>query len=145
REAAGDLGIAAITVEVGNPLRFQARLIRDSLAGIRNVLSELDMIPEEVDPPGDAPVFCTSSRWIYASHGGLLEVFPDVTDEVEEGQLIARVSNVFGDVIADYHAPVSGVIVGRSTNPICQTGSRVAHIGVPASRAQLKRWGVANV
>jgi predicted deacylase len=145
REAAADRGIVAITVEVGNPLRFQRRLIRDSLAGIKNVLSTLEMIPDEVDPPGDPPVFCTGSRWIYAQHGGLLEVFPDVTDEVEEGELIARVSNVFGDLVAEYRSPVNGVIIGRSTNPICQTGARVAHVGVPATRAQLKRWGVSAV
>ncbi|NVB41673.1 succinylglutamate desuccinylase/aspartoacylase family protein [Pseudenhygromyxa sp. WMMC2535] len=143
REAAGELGISAITVEVGNPLRFQARLIRDSLAGVRNVLSELQMIPDAVDPPGDPPVFCSGSSWIYAHHGGLLRVYPDVTDEVEEGEVIASVTNVFGDVIAEYRSPISGVIVGRSTNPICQTGARVAHIANPASRAQLKRWGVA--
>lgn len=144
REAAGARGVASITVEVGNPLRFQARLIRDSLAGIRNVLSELEMIPDEVEPPGDPPVFCARSKWIYAQHGGLLQVFPDVTDEVEEGERIARVTNVFGDVIAEYHSPVNGVVVGRSTNPICQTGARIAHIGVPAKRSQLKRWGVAS-
>lgn len=145
REAAADRGIAAITVEVGNPLRFQSRLIRDSLQGIKNVLSELKMIPDDVDPPGDAPVFCVSSSWIYAQHGGLLRVFPDVTDEVAEGELLAQVSNVFGDVIGEYRSPSDGVVVGRSTNPICQTGARIVHIGVPATRAQLKRWGVAAV
>jgi predicted deacylase len=145
REAAADRDIVSITVEVGNPLRFQSRLIRDSLAGIKNVLSSLKMVPIEMDPPGDPPVFCTSSRWLYAQHGGLLEVFPDVCDEVEEGEVIARVSNVFGDLVAEYRSPFTGIVVGRSTNPICQTGSRVAHIGVPATRSQLKRWGVSAV
>jgi predicted deacylase len=145
REAAADRDIVAITVEVGNPLRFQSRLIRDSLAGIKNVLSTLNMVPDEVDPPGDPPIFCTDSCWIYAQHGGLLQVFPDITDEIEEGELIARVTNVFGDEVAEYRSPVGGIIVGRSTNPICQTGARVAHIGVPATRAQLKRWGVSAI
>lgn len=62
-----------------------------------------------------------------------------------EGEVIARVSNVFGDLIAEYRSAVTGIVVGRSTNPICQTGARVAHIGVPATRAQLKRWGVSAV
>lgn len=145
REAAGDRNIVAITVEVGNPLRFQPRLIRESVAGIKNVLATLDMIPDGVEPPGDVPVFCTGSRWIYAAHGGLLEVFPDVTDEVAEGETLARVSNVFGDVIAEYVSPMDGIVVGRSVNPICQTGARVVHIGRPATRGQLARWGVSEL
>lgn len=145
REAAADRDIVAITVEVGNPLRFQSRLIRESLAGIRNVLSTLAMIPDDPDPPGEPPIFCTDSRWLYAEHGGLLEVFPELTDEVEEGELVARISNVFGDLVAEYRSPAAGIIVGRSTNPICQTGARIAHVGALASRAQLKRWGVSSI
>lgn len=143
REAAVDRDIVAITVEIGNPLRFQPRLIRESLAGINNMLSTLEMIDTAVEPPGDPPIFCCDSGWIFAEHGGLLEVFPDVTDEVAAGESIARVSNVFGDVVAEYRSPAAGIIVGRSTNPICQTGARVAHLGIPASREQLERWGVS--
>ena len=142
REAAADRDIVAITVEIGNPLRFQPRLIRDSLAGIKNVLTTLGMIGGEVELPGHRPIFCAKSSWIYAEHGGLLEVFPDVTDAVAAGERIAAVANVFGDPIAEYRSPADGVVVGRSTNPICQTGARIAHLGIPASAEQLARWGV---
>lgn len=66
---------------------------------------------------------------------------PDLTDEVGEGETLARVSNVFGDVIAEYVSPIDGVVVGRSVNPIYQTGARVVHIGRPATHAQFERWG----
>src|SRR5690606_7085540 len=47
RGAAEDLGIAAITVEVGDPNRFQKGMIRSGLAGIHNVLQYLDMTEGE--------------------------------------------------------------------------------------------------
>lgn len=131
RAAAMERGIPAITVEVGDPLRFQRRLIRDSLAGVRSVMAHLGMIPPPGDPePENAPIVCVRSYWIHARHGGLIEVLPGVTDRVQAGERIARVRNVFGDPVAEYHAPEAGVVVGRSTNPVGDTGARLLHLGI---------------
>lgn len=141
RDAAMEMGIAAITVEVGDPLRFQRRMIRDSLFGIRAILHEFGFIP--VPPDGheddDVPVVCSRSKWIYADNGGLLEVLPALTDFVREGEPIALLRNPFGDVLATYTAPAGGVVVGKSTNPVCRTGSRILHLGVPTDSDQFGR------
>ncbi|WP_428266066.1 succinylglutamate desuccinylase/aspartoacylase family protein [Haliangium sp.] len=132
RGMAMEQGIAAITVEVGNPLRFQRRLITGSFDGVLRVMAHLGMIDEAPPMPGEAPVVCARSRWTYAQHGGLLEVFVSPADEVEAGQALARVTSVFGDEIAVYRAAERAVVVGISTNPICETGARVVHLGIPA-------------
>ena len=124
-------GVPAITVEVGDPLRFQSRLIRDSLHGVLSVMAELGLIHDAEVEPDNEPIVCRRSYWMFAEHGGLLEVKPPAGARVVEGEQIALVRNVFGDIIARYHAPEAGVIVGRSTNPICETGSRLVHLGVP--------------
>ena len=133
RDAAMEMGIAAITVEVGDPLRFQRRMIRDSLHGLRAILHEFGLLDNApADAEDDEPtVVCGSSAWIHADAGGLLEVLPNTADAVEEGETIARLRNPFGDVLATYRAPHAGVVVGKSTNPVCRTGSRVLHLGVP--------------
>ena len=136
RDAAMELGIAAITVEVGDPLRFQRRMIRDSLFGIRAILDEFGFVPNA--PSGvtdEPPVVCSRSKWIYADDGGLLEVLPDLAELVREGDPIARLRNPFGDVLATYRAPFEGVVVGKSTNPVCRTGSRILHLGLPTDAA----------
>lgn len=129
RGAAHDRGIPAITVEVGNPLRFEPAKIRDSLLGIKNVLASLEMIDHPIVTDDDA-VECSRSFWIYAQHGGLLEVLPQLLQRIVKGEPIARVRNIFGDVLAEYTAPNDGIVVGRATNPVCQTGARVLHLGV---------------
>ncbi|MFN3184823.1 MAG: succinylglutamate desuccinylase/aspartoacylase family protein [Nannocystaceae bacterium] len=132
RDAAMDMGISAITVEVGDPLRFQRRMIRDSLDGVRAILHEYDFLPDAVPEEDDEPpVVCASSKWIYADGGGLLEVLPDLAALVRKGEPIARLRNPFGDILATYEAPHEGVIVGKSTNPVCRTGSRIVHLGSP--------------
>lgn len=132
RDAAMEMGISAITVEVGDPLRFQRRMIRDSLHGMRAILHEYGFLPSgPVDDEDDPPVVCRGSKWIYADDGGLLEVLPDLAEMVRKGDPIARLRNPFGDILATYEAPHDGVVVGKSTNPVCRTGSRIVHLGSP--------------
>ena len=132
RDAAMEMGIAAITVEVGDPLRFQRRMIRDSVYGLRAIIHEFGFLPNvHLDGTDEPPVVCDSSKWIYTDEGGLLEVLPELADNVAMGDPIARLRNPFGDVLATYRAPYDGVVVGKSTNPVCRTGSRVLHLGRP--------------
>jgi predicted deacylase len=137
RDAAMDRGIAAITVEVGDPLRFQKRLIRGSLHGLRSVLHDMGMLDAVEEVLTHEPVLCGKSYWLYAQHGGLLDVLPGPADEIEKDAVIARVRNVYGDTIAVYRAPERAVIVGRSTNPICTPGSRIAHLGIACALADI--------
>jgi predicted deacylase len=133
RGAAAEKGIPAITLEVGNPNTFQKGLIRDGLSGIRNVLNYFGMSNIAIDKNGsEETVLCKNSYWMYCDTGGVLNVLPDVTDKVIKGQTIATVSNIFGDRIKEYHAPEDGVVIGKSVNPINQTGGRILHLGICA-------------
>lgn len=129
RGCADELGIPAITVEIGNPQRFQPVFVKRAVAGMRAVLSDVGMLPKRSIGELPDPIVCHRSNWLYTDHGGLLEVFPKVVDRVEEGQPIARLTNVFGDVIREYRAPWSGVIIGKSVDPVAETGARLVHLG----------------
>ena len=130
RGTVNEMGIPAITLEVGNPNTFQKGLIRDGLTGIHNVLSHLGITEGEIEEPEEETVLCSKSYWIYTDTGGIMTVHPDVTELVKEGQVIATMRNVFGDVIREYKAPENGVIIGKSVNPINQTGGRILHLGI---------------
>ena len=130
RAAATDLGIHAITLEVGDPNKFQKGMIRSGLEGIFNVMSFLKMIDDEITVRKEEVVTCQKSYWIYADRGGVLEVYPDVTDMVKQGEEIAVIRNVFGEKIKSYVAPEDGIVIGKSTHPIGQTGSRILHLGI---------------
>jgi hypothetical protein len=49
---------------------------------------------------------------------------------VEKNQVIATMRNIFGDLITDYKAPHGGIVIGKSINPINQTGGRILHLGL---------------
>lgn len=130
RKAAEDLGIPAITVEVGDPQVFQKKHIRPSTFGVVNVMNELGMIKAEDEEIDEPDFICKRSFWIHAENGGVLEVFPKLASKVLKGDLIATIRNIYGEVVEQIYAPEDGVVVGKSTNPVCHTGSRVLHLGV---------------
>ncbi len=131
RGAANALGIHAITLEVGNPHTFQKGMIRDGLTGLYNLLHYLEMVSSEIEEPETEPIICKSSQWLYTDEGGLLTVLPPVAARVKKGEIIARIHNVFGDVVREYFAPSDGVIIGKEVNPVNQTGGRMLHLGIP--------------
>jgi predicted deacylase len=131
RSAAAERGIHAITVEAGDPHKFQKGMIRSAITGIMNVMRELNMIVDTmITPDEEPPVICNRSYWLYTNVGGVLEVFPKNLDRVKAGDRIAIVRNMFGDLICEYFAPEDGIVVGRSVNPVNQTGSRILHLGI---------------
>jgi predicted deacylase len=47
---------------------------------------------------------------IYTRTGGVLEVYPGVNNTVKKGDLIARIKNIFGNVVDEYFAPCAGIV-----------------------------------
>ncbi|MFK8005640.1 MAG: succinylglutamate desuccinylase/aspartoacylase family protein [Saprospiraceae bacterium] len=130
RGTADEMGIKAITLEVGNPNTFQKGLIRDGLTGIHNVLGHFGMQDCEYDEPDEETVLCKNSYWIYTDTGGIMTVHPQVAQLVKKGEVIATMRNIFGDLVKEYFAPEDGIVIGKSVSPINQTGGRILHLGI---------------
>lgn len=130
RGAADELGIPAITLEVGNPSIFQRRLIRSGVEGIHNVLCQLKMIEDEIELAEKDTVVCNRSYWMYTDKGGLLTINVNLLDQLKKGQKIATLRNIFGEETQEYFAPEDGIVIGKSVSPVNQSGGRILHIGI---------------
>lgn len=122
--------IPAITIEIGNSNAFQHSLIDETLNGILNTLRFFKMIKGKVkDLIADA-IVCDNSYWIYSTKGGIIDVLPALADHVNEGDVIAKVYDVFGQVKELIFADKAGVVIGKNVRPNCDSGTRVLHLGV---------------
>lgn len=131
RGQAISMNIPSLTLEIGNPHRIQKDLVRESLLGIKNILRQLKIMSGSLSKKqGKLAIQCSHSFWIYTEEGGFLETIPKVATFVKNGDVIARMKNIFGDIVREYKAPCDGVIIGRSVNPVAQTGARIVHLGV---------------
>ena len=129
RGAASELGVPAITIEVGNPSRFQREYVRQSVVGIRAVLAEKGMIRKRPIRMGPEPLVCRESDWLYTDRGGLLRVLPQITEQVRGGDPVAELVDPFGRHVKTYTAPHDGVVIGRALDPVAGTGARILHLG----------------
>jgi len=130
RGTADALDIPAITLEVGNPGVYQKKMIRSGLVGVHNVLSYLKMTEDEEVHPKESTILCKKSYWLFTQTGGLLQVHVDLLERVEKEQLVASLRNVFGELVQEYFAPEKGVVIGKSTSPVNQSGGRILHLGI---------------
>ena len=90
----------------------------------------------EVEEIDEDTALCKRSYWIYSDTGGIMAVHPKVTDLVKKGEVIATLRNIFGDVVKEYQAPEDGIVIGKSANPVGQTGSRILHFGTIAEAGE---------
>jgi uncharacterized protein len=67
---------------------------------------------------------------LFTDQGGVLNVKPELTEWVKKGDNIAIVKNIFGEVIKKYYAPEDGIVIGKATNPVNQSGDRILHFGI---------------
>ena len=125
----GSKGVPCITVEVGNPSTFHRDFIKTAFVGVENILAHLKITSGSVVLPDTDPVICNASSWSFATHGGILRVLPELCDWVSKGQVIAQVRNVYGAITHVYRSEREGVVVGKNTNPVCQRGDRLLHLG----------------
>lgn len=123
------IGIRSLTQELRDPMLFQHDVIADSICGIQNVMIELGMTDGAMSLTNPHTLLCRRSRWTRSDEGGILMVLPQLLERVEEGQLMARIRDIFGEVRKEFRIPVSGVVVARNVNPICQTGMGIMNIG----------------
>lgn len=130
RGQAASIGIKTITLELKDPHLFQYDVIEDSLLGVRNVLHDLGMLTGEIFCPVKQTVLCERSYWIFADEGGFLTVLPPLGAYLKKGDTIAEIRTVFGKVTKSYACPEDGIVIGKSVNPVSQTGSRILHLGI---------------
>ena len=127
RREATNAGCPSILLETGSSNSFQIKNVKEGLIGILNVLKHLDMIKGEIKEP-NYRVLIRKSRWIRAPSGGLLHNLIDVGELVEDGQLIAHITDPFGSKVDDIYAPCKGLIVSMATIPLIRTGDPLVHL-----------------
>lgn len=120
--------IPAITCELGNPSKFQGKLISEAILGITNCMIHLGMLQGDYKPTQEL-VICKGSQRINTTQGGVLTVLPKLGQVVQKGEKIAIVKDIFGTIIEEYFAPRNGIVIGKNNSPVNPEGSRILHLG----------------
>lgn len=129
RGAAKDVGVDVLLYESGEALRFDEMCARAGVMGVLRVLHDQGMISAKgIAKAKTTPLFCPASHWVRATQGGLLRAYKSEGSVVEQGDVLAVVSDPFGAVEHEIIANQSGVIIGRALMPLVNEGDAIFHI-----------------
>jgi uncharacterized protein len=127
RHAATRAGVPMIVYEAGEPLKFQKALIRQGVAGIKNVMADLGLYAyPRTSPPFQFVV--EDHRWVRSERGGIFILNVKPGDIVRKGEPIGVSTKPFGTEAVELNAPYTGLVVGTSTLPMVIPGSAVCHL-----------------
>jgi len=129
RQEAKKIGVDVLLYEAGEAMRFDEMSVRAGLAGILRILKEIEMLPKAgIAKPKANSLLCTKSNWLRAPTGGLLRIFKSEGDVVEDGDVVAAISDPFGEGEVEVSTHYSGIIVGRAVMPVVYEGDALFHI-----------------
>ncbi len=120
-----EAGIPAFTPEIGAPRKLDHAMIPLFVEGTLNVLKHHGIIVGQMGRTGkDTGVYIgNSTSAAIATHGGFVELLVKLADKVEVGQKVAIQRNTFGEVVAEYTAPVAGEVAALRTDATAEPGN----------------------
>lgn len=137
REAVTEHNIPMLLYEAGEALRFDEKSIRLGLRGILNVMQAIGMlteVPEEEKKVAN-PYVARSSQWLRAPHSGIFLGRKKLGASVKKGEIVAVISNPFGDTQTEMKSPSSGIVIGMTLLPLANEGDALYHVATLSEAA----------
>lgn len=129
RRAATDIGIPAVTFELGEPLRLDVRAVRDGTRAIQNLMYQMGMLSRfRVFRRAQALYY--ASQWVRVPVGGLLIADVSLGQDVSPGQRLGIVIDPLSNQQRDLVSPVTGRVLGMALNQVVMPGFAAFHIGL---------------
>jgi predicted deacylase len=128
REAAVQNGTKILLYEAGQALRFDELSIRAGVKGVLNVLISLGVIKRKPPKIKFTPYVANNSSWVRASLSGIVNTIHNLGDQVQKGDVLATISNPFGEIMSEITASRAGIIIGKQNIPLVQEGEALFHI-----------------
>jgi uncharacterized protein len=126
RQIAKADGVEMLLLEAGEALRFDELSVLTGVNGILRVMRHLGMISTKILGKTPAPpAQTTRTSWLRSGRGGVCRLNAVSGDAVKAGQILAVISDIFGDDEQTVIAPSDGIIIGHA---IVNQGDAILHI-----------------
>ncbi|PYM14074.1 MAG: hypothetical protein DMD81_19135 [Candidatus Rokuibacteriota bacterium] len=122
-------GVPAFTFEIGEGGRLEPDMVAIGVRCVENALKHLGMVRGEPDPP-ERVVRIREFVGLRATRGGLLFTDAPLGAPVRRGEVLARITSVYGDELELLTSPADGVFVRSTTLSTVASGERAVTIGL---------------
>jgi predicted deacylase len=143
REAASKVGIPILVFEGGEALRFNESVIRLGVKGCLSVLQAIGMLPSRkpssVTETSMPSFVARESYWIRAPRSGSFINLRHLGDRIEEGEVLAIISDPLGKEDHKVINTMRGIIIGVSCIPLVNQGDAMFHVATFKNSRKVRR------
>lgn len=119
-------GIPSVVGEAGFMATYREEEIAHHIRGVTNILKEVGVLAGEPELTRQGlPRYFRRSFTVTASRGGILYPEAKPSQDVREGELLARIGNLEGEVVEELRSPANGVIRTLFPKRVVGTGDMV--------------------
>jgi len=133
REACDERGIPILLYEGGEAHRFDEFAIAAGVAGVLRVLAALQMRPHVEERRMRPSPIVHHTVWVRARRSGLFRLSTELGAEVARDAELGVIADAHGHARGVVRAPIAGVVIGLTRNPLVSQGDALIHIADVAS------------
>lgn len=123
-----DKNIPSMLFERGGHGDCLREWVDDNKSDLINIMKFLGILPGEAVNYEDKQTFFNKHEWTEAGATGLLYKFANTGDDIKEGQKIAEIRDIFGNLLEEIHAKYDGhIIISASTLAISKGDDLVTY------------------
>lgn len=116
-----------LVYEGGESMRLDDYAVEEAILGTKRMLHFLGMLEDETAPR--STIMIKESSWVRAKVSGIFSSNVGLGDEVKKGQIIAKITDPYGQVKVPVKATNNGHVVGLNNNPVVNAGDAIVHVG----------------
>lgn len=117
-----------LVYEGGESMRLDNTVIDEGIAGTKRLLYHLGMI-EEGELQKRESRKLEESSWLRARVSGIFTPTVNIGESVRKGQMLAKISDPYGQVKVPVKSLANGYVVGLNNLPVINAGDALFHIG----------------
>jgi uncharacterized protein len=136
RAAAVRAGIPAVTLEAGEPMAMQSKIVTEGTDAIMTLISKLGMYGKQPRWRQSSPVYYRSS-WVRANQSGILFSRVQLGNKVKKGDVLATVTDPITNAKTEIKSPYDGRVIGMALDQVVMPGFATHHIGIQTLEAIL--------
>lgn len=135
RQTCLKMGVPSLLFEGGKSMSCDRDIIDYGVQGVMRFLAHHDMLNNRYNAPETKsdPVIIEKSTWIRAHKSGLLHTKVPINKFVIKGEILASITDPYGEMKVRVKAPNDGYIINVNQSPIVHQGDAIFHISTLVS------------
>lgn len=127
RKAAAQIGKQVLVYEGGESLRLDQYAIQEGMNGVLRLMHHLGIKKSYLAK--QRSTILRERSWTRAKMSGIFNSKVQCGDEVNKNQMIAVLTDPYGNLRVPVKSPINGFVIGINNMPVVNAGDALFHIG----------------